>query len=137
MATQVTPESIKQFFEQAAKAYGDAWKSQAEYYDGLVRRNTKALTDIADARIASYREMSEAKTFNQAFEANLAFEEKVREDLSRLQEENTESWQHLVDELKAIYMPTEKVVKPKAAPKPKKAEAKAPAKKTTKTAKAA
>jgi hypothetical protein len=137
MATQVTPESIKQFFEQAAKAYGDAWKSQAEYYDGLVRRNTKALTDIADARIASYREMSEAKTFNQAFEANLAFEEKVREDLTRLQEENTDSWQHLVDELKTIYMPTEKVAKPKAAPKPKKAKAKAPAKKSTKTAKAA
>ncbi len=45
--TQVTPESIKEFFEQAAKAYGDAWKVQADYYDGLVRRNTKALTDLA------------------------------------------------------------------------------------------
>jgi lysozyme family protein len=137
MTTQVTPESIKQFFEQAAKAYGDAWKSQAEYYDGLVRRNTNVLTEIADARIASYREMSEAKTFNQAFEANLAFEEKVREDLTRLQEKNTESWQHLVDELKAIYTPAEKAAKPKAAPKTKAPKAKAAASKTTKTAKAA
>jgi len=119
MTTQVTPESIKQFFEQAAKAYGDVWKSQAEYYDGLVRRNTQCLTELADARIASYREMSESQTFNQAFEANLAFEEKVREDLTRLQEENTDAWQHLVDELKAIYTPTEKASKPKATPKTK------------------
>ena len=141
MATQVTPESIKQFFEQAAQAYGDAWKSQASYYDGLVRRNTQALTEIADARIASYREMSEAKTFNQAFEANLAFEEKVREDLSRLQEKNSASWQHLVDELTAIYTPSNKAVKPKAkaakAKTPKAKTAKAPASKATKTAKAA
>ena len=119
MTTQVTPESIKEFFEQAAKAYGDVWKSQAEYYDGLVRRNTQCLTELADARIASYREMSESQTFNQAFEANLAFEEKVREDLTRLQEENTEAWQHLVDDLKTIYTPTKKASKLKATPKTK------------------
>lgn len=119
MTTQVTPESIKQFFEQAAKAYGDVWKSQAEYYDGLVRRNTQCLTELADARIASYREMSESQTFNQAFEANLAFEEKVREDLTRLQEENTKAWQHLVDELQSIYTPAKKASKPKATPKAK------------------
>ena len=63
--------------------------------------------------------MSESQTFNQAFEANLAFEEKVREDLTRLQEENTEAWQHLVDELKTIYTPTKKASKPKATPKTK------------------
>jgi hypothetical protein len=119
MTTQVTPESIKQFFEQAAKAYGDVWKSQADYYDGLVRRNTQYLTELADARIASYREMSESQTFNQAFEANLAFEEKVREDLTRLQEKNTEAWQHLVDELQSIYTPARKASQPKAAPKAK------------------
>jgi len=146
MATQMTPESIKQFFEQAAKAYGDAWKSQADYYDGLVKRNTKAFTGLADARIASFKEMSEAKTFNQAFEANLAFEEKVREDLTRLQEKNTRSWQHLMDEMKAIYTPGTKATKPvkattsKPEAKPataKKAtakKAKAPARKTTKKA---
>ena len=139
MTTQMTPESIKGFFKQAAKSYGDAWKSQAEYYDGLVKRNTKALTGLGDARIASLKEMSAAQTFNQAFEANLAFEEQVREDLARLQEENAKSWQGLMDEMKAIYTPGTKAAKPakaKAATAKKATakKAKAPARKTTKKA---
>ena len=75
--TQITPENIKDFFEQASKAYGDAWKVQTEYYDDLARRNMKAFTEMADARMQSFQEMRESQTFNQAFEANLAFEEKV------------------------------------------------------------
>jgi hypothetical protein len=103
--TQVTPENIKEFFEQAANAYGNVWKAQASYYDDLVRRNSKALTDLADARIVSLNEMRDSKTFNQAFEANLAFEEKVREGLVALQEENTKSWESLSEELKSLYTP--------------------------------
>jgi hypothetical protein len=122
--TQVTPENIKEFFEQAANAYGDAWKAQASYYDDLVRRNTKALTDLADARIASLNEMSDSKTFNQAFEANLAFEESVREGLVALQEENTKSWDALVEDLQGIYKPAAEAPAKKAA-----AKAKVPAKK--------
>jgi hypothetical protein len=133
MTTQITPESIKEFFEQAAKSYGDAWKSQAQYYEGLIQRNTQCLTDIADARVSSYREMSEAKTFNQAFEANLAFEEKVREELVGLQEANSKSWESLVNELKAVYTPVTEASKAKA-PVPKKPKAKAPVAKKTKKA---
>jgi hypothetical protein len=136
MTTQVTPESIKDFFEQAAKAYGDAWKVQASYYDGLVRRNTKALTDLADARMQSFNEMRESKTFNQAFEANLAFEEKVREGFVALQEENTKAWETLVDELKSIYTPAKEAAKAKKAPAKKASKAKAPAKKAAEPKKA-
>ena len=113
--TEVTPENIKQFFEDATAAYTNAWKAQAEYNDGLVRRNTQALVELADARISSFKEMRDSSTFNQAFEANLAFEEKVREDLVTLQEENTKSWETLVEELTAIYTPSEKAA---AAKKP-------------------
>ena len=119
--TQVTPENIKEFFEQAAIAYGDAWKVQASYYDDLVRRNTKALTDLADARIVSLNEMRDAKTFNQAFEANIAFEEGVREGLVTLQEQNTKSWDTLVEELKGIYTPAAEKPAPKAKAPAKKA----------------
>ena len=113
--TEVTPENIKQIVEDATAAYTNAWKVQAEYNDGLVRRNTQALVELADARISSFKEMRDSSTFNQAFEANLAFEEKVREDLVTLQEENTKSWETLVEELTAIYTPAEKVA---AAKKP-------------------
>lgn len=133
MNTAMTPESIKKFFEQAAKAYADGWKTQTEYVDGLVRRNTQCLTELADARMASYREMSEAKTFNQAFESNLAFEEKVRDELVGLQEANTRAWEKLVENLKTIYTPPKKAARAKAAPQktaaPKKAKAKAAPKK--------
>ena len=122
--TQVTPENIKEFFDKATHAYGDAWKAQASYYDAVVRRNAKALTDLADARIASLNEMRDSQTFNQAFEANLAFEESVREGLESLQEENTKSWETLVEDLKLIYKPASEAPAKKAAPK-----AKAPAKK--------
>ena len=108
--TEVTPENIKQFFEDATAAYGNAWKAQAQYGDELARRNTRVLTELADARIASFTEMRDSTTFNQAFEANLAFEEKVREDLVALQEANTKSWETLVEQLTAIYTPAEKAV---------------------------
>ena len=105
--TQVTPDSVREYFEQATKAYGSAWQAQASYFDGLVRRNTKALVDLADARIAAFNEMREAKTFNQAFEANIAFEEKVREELASLHEENTKAWEKLDQEVRSIYTPAE------------------------------
>jgi|SRR5210317_970467 hypothetical protein len=123
--TQITPENIKDFFEQASKAYGDAWKVQTEYYDDLARRNMKAFTEMADARMQSFQEMRESQTFNQAFEANLAFEEKVREELSALQEANTKSWEDLVSNLKGIYTPATEASKKAPARKAAKAPAKA------------
>ena len=84
--TDLTAEKITEFFEQAAKVNTDAWNSQATYFEALVKRNTECFKDLGEARVESFKEMSEATTFNQAFESNLAFEEKVREDLAGLQE---------------------------------------------------
>jgi hypothetical protein len=106
--TEVTPESIKQYFDDAAAAYSNARKAQVEYSEELARRNTRALIELADARIASFKEMRDSSTFNQAFEANVAFEEKVREELVALQEENTKSWETMVEKLTAIYAPAKK-----------------------------
>ncbi len=135
--TELTAEKITEFFEQAAKANTDAWNSQVAYFEALVKRNTECFKDLGEARVDSFKEMSEATTFNQAFESNLAFEEKVREDLAGLQEKNTKSWDSLLEQLTAIYTPAE--VKPKAkAPKAKAAKPapkpKAPRAKTAKTA---
>ncbi len=109
--TQINPESIKNFFEQATSAYGESWKAQASYYDDMVRRYTKAMTDFADARMTSFAEMRDSQTFNQAFEANLAFEEKIREGMVALQEENTKSWEKLSEDMKGIYVQTTNVAK--------------------------
>jgi hypothetical protein len=128
--TELTAEKITEFFEQAAKVNTDAWNSQAVYFEALVKRNTDCFKDLGEARVASFKEMSEATTFNQAFESNLAFEEQVREDLASLQEKNTKSWESLLGQLTAIYTPAD--VKPEAkapkakAPQPKAAKAAAP-----------
>jgi hypothetical protein len=127
--TELTTEKITEFFEQAAKANTDAWNSQVAYFESLVKRNTECFKDLGEARLASFREMSEATTFNQAFESNLAFEEKLREDLADLQEKNTRSWESMMEQLTAIYAPSEvkrKAKTPKAkAPQPEAAQPKA------------
>ena len=123
---ELTTEQITEFFEQAAKVTTEAWNTQATYFEALVKRNTDCFKGLGEARVESFKEMSEASTFNQAFEFNLAFEEIVREDLANLQERNTKSWESLIKQLTSIYTPTE--VKAKA---PK---AKAPQAKTTKKA---
>jgi hypothetical protein len=116
MTDELSLENIQKFFEQAAKTNADAWASQAAYFDGLVKRNADCFKGLGDARVSSLKEMSEAKTFNQVFESNLAFEEKLREDLSALQEENIKAWEALMEDLKGIYTPA-----PKKAPRTKKA----------------
>jgi len=117
---ELTLENIQQYFESAAKANADAWASQTAYFETLVKRNTECFTELGEARAASLKEMSEAKTFNQAFESNLAFEEKVREDLTALQETNVKAWESLMEQMKDIYVPAEKVA-PVKTPKAKKA----------------
>lgn len=116
MTDELSLENIQKFFEQTAKANADAWASQTAYFDGLVKRNAECFKGLGDARVQSFREMSEAKTFNQAFESNLTFEEKLREDLAALQEENMKAWEALVRDLKDIYSPA-----PKKTASPKKA----------------
>lgn len=124
--TQLTPQNIQQFFEQAAKASVDAFKTQTSYLDALVKRNTRLVSTLAGARLSSFKEMTASKTFNQAFEANLAFEEKVREELGRLQEDNLKAWEAFQASLKAIYTPASEAARASA---PKKA---APARATVK-----
>ena len=110
----ITLENIQQFFESAAKANADALASQTAYFEGLIKRNADCFTELGKARADSLKEMSEAKTFNQAFEANLAFDEKVREDLTALQENNIKAWESLMDQLKSIYLPAEPAAPAKA-----------------------
>jgi hypothetical protein len=110
----LTLENIQQYFESAAKANADAWASQTGYFETLVKRNTECFTQLGEARVASLKEMSEAKTFNQAFESNLAFEEQVREDLTALQESNIKAWESLMAQMKDIYVPAETAAPPKA-----------------------
>ena len=63
---------------------------------------SKVFADLADARIAAFSGMRDAKTFNQAFEANIAFEEQLREKIARLHEANNKAWHELDETLRRI-----------------------------------
>ena len=114
--TDLTAEKIAEFFKEASAANTKAWNTQVAYFEDLVKRNTECFKTLGEARLASFKEIAEATTFNQAFESNLSFEEKLREDLGALQEENTRAWEALIENLTAIYTPA---VKPADAPSPK------------------
>ena len=120
---QLTPESIQQFVEQAAAANMDAMKTQATYFEALVKRNAKTFSSLAGASVNSLKEMTSSKTFSEGFDAGLAFEETFRDELEQLHEDNMKAWQALEGSLKAIYAPLMDSDNVKAAKKakPKKA----------------
>lgn len=101
----VTPDKIKDLLEKAIKSNTDAWAAQSKYFDEVVKRNVTSFAALADARMESLRQISESQTFNEAFEANVAYEDTVRAELKKLYEEHREAWDELQDELKAIYTP--------------------------------
>jgi len=118
-----TSENIQHFFENAATSTVEAMKTQASYFEALVKRNTKVFSSLTGESLSSLKEVATSRTFSQAFEANLAFEAAVREELEKLHEDNMKAWDALQSSLKAIYQPAsvEESKPAKAAPKTKKA----------------
>jgi hypothetical protein len=100
---EFNPETAQAFFENVTKASNEAFTAQASYFEAALARNNTCMTELSDARISSYKEMGEAKTFTQAFESNLAFEENVRDNLQKLQDTNTKAWDVLQSDIEKAY----------------------------------
>lgn len=100
----MTPDKIKDLLETAIKNNTAAWSAQSKYFDALMKRNVASFASLSEARVASLKEIGESQTFNQAFEANIAYEDRVRDELKKLYDETQESWEQLQDELKSIYV---------------------------------
>ena len=101
-----TPDKIKDLLESAIKSNTAAWNAQSQYFDDLVKRNIASFASLSDARVASLKEINESLTFNQAFEANIAYEEAMREELKKLNGDNQKAWEELQSTLKGIYLPS-------------------------------
>lgn len=129
--SKYSPENIQKLIKNVGSASSEALSTQASFYQESMKRNASCFGDLAKARMTSFQEMAKSKTFTEAFEANAAFEQKVRDDLSALTEETTTAWKDLTANLQELYTFKEEEV---AAEKPK---AKKAAKKVVeKTAKA-
>ena len=102
-----TPDKIKDLLEIAIKNNTTAFAAQSQYFDTIVQRNMTSFASLSDARIKSLQEINESQTFNQAFEANLAYEDAVRKELEKLYDDNQQSWDKLQETLKSVYVPAE------------------------------
>lgn len=100
---ELKPENIQKFFEEVATANKDAWDEQVSFFNEMVKRNAECFTSLADARVTSLRDMGQAKTLEEAFEANNAFGNKAREELGYLQEDSVKAWDDLRHSLENIY----------------------------------
>jgi hydroxymethylpyrimidine/phosphomethylpyrimidine kinase len=101
--TDVTPERVKDLLESAINNSTEAWAAQSRYFDDLVKRNGASFAALSDARIESLKVIGESQTFNQAFEANIAYEQTVREALEKMHEENLQAWSDLQKDLSSVY----------------------------------
>ena len=116
-----TSENIQHFFENAASSSVEAMKTQAAYFEAMIKRNAKVFSTLAGQSLSSLKEVAGSKTFSQAFEANLAFEAAVREELEKLHEDNMKAWDSFQSSIKSLYTPaTAAKAEPKKA-EPKKA----------------
>ena len=102
-----TPDRIKDLLEKAINNSTEAWVAQTRYFDDLVKRNIATFSTLSDARVQSLKEIGESQSFNEAFEANIAYEDSVREELQKMNAENSQAWENLQVELQAIYTPTD------------------------------
>ncbi len=101
--TAVKPEKINDVLEAAITNSSQAWVAQSQYFDELIKRNVASFTALSDARLASLKAIGESQNFNQAFEANLAYEHTLRQTLNQMHDENNEAWDTLQGELSTIY----------------------------------
>jgi hypothetical protein len=103
----VTQDKLSNLLESAISASTSAWDAQNRYFDELISRNVESFSKLSAARISSLQEISESRNFNEAFEANIAYEDVVRDELQQLFEDNKAAWEVLQSELQAIYTPVE------------------------------
>ena len=102
---EVSRDKLSNLLESAISASTSAWNAQNRYFDELISRNVKSFSKLSAARISSLREIGESHNFNEAFEANIAYEDAVRDELKQLFDDNKAAWEVLQSELQAIYAP--------------------------------
>lgn len=100
---EFNPEKAQAFLETVSKANNEAFTAQSTYFEAALTRNTTCMVELSDARISSYKEMAEAKTFTEAFKANQSFEVSVRDKLQKLQDTNTKAWDVLQSDIEKAY----------------------------------
>ena len=101
--SDTTPDRVNDLLEAAINNSTQAWDAQSKYFDDFIKRNVASFATLSDARIESLKAIGESQSFNQAFEANIAYEQKVRDEFRKMREDNERAWINLEKQLSAIY----------------------------------
>ena len=102
-----TPDKVNDLLEAAINNSTKAWDAQSKYFDDFIKRNVASFATLSDARIESLKAIGESQSFNQAFEANIAYEQTVRDEFRRMREDNERAWIDLEKRLSEIYVATD------------------------------
>ena len=102
-----TPDKVNDLLEAAINNSTQAWDAQSKYFDDFIKRNVASFATLSDARIESLKAIGESQSFNQAFEANIAYEQGVRDEFRKMREDNERAWTDLERKLSAIYGTTD------------------------------
>ena len=101
------PDKLNDLLEAAINNSTQAWDAQSKYFDDFIKRNVASFSTLSDARIESLKAIGESQSFNQAFEANIAYEEVVRDEFRKMHEDNERAWNNLEMKLSAIFATTD------------------------------
>ncbi len=101
--TTAKPDKLNDLLESAINNSAQAWVAQSQYFDSLIKRNMSSFTSLSEARLESMKTIGESQSFNQAFEANLAYENTMFQTLNQMHNENNLAWDKLLGELSTIY----------------------------------
>ncbi len=116
--TDLIPEKIENFLQQTAQAATDSWAAHGRYYEGMIKRNSRCFSVLGEARMASFKGLSQSKTFSGALAVNQGFEKQARDELSQLRDDSAKAWEILQQDLKAIYSSTDEAAESPVTPKP-------------------
>ena len=102
MALGLSPSKMKDMVGKAVSTNMKMIEAQGRYAEGLFKRNTAALVEIADARISSFQELASAKSFSEVYENSITFETTLRDKLMGLYDDNTAAAKDLGEEMKEL-----------------------------------
>lgn len=102
MSQSLSTSRIKNAVDKAVSINLGIIKAQGRYAEGLIKRNTAAVVEIADARVNSLQDLVSAKSFTEFYENSLAFESTLRDKVIGLYQDNGTATKELGEEVKEL-----------------------------------
>ncbi|MFA5493949.1 MAG: hypothetical protein WC247_04155 [Porticoccaceae bacterium] len=102
MALGLSASKIKDTVDKVVSTNLKIIEAQGRYAEGLIKRNTAVMVEIADERLNSFQDLASAKSFTELYENSLAFEGTLRDKIIGLYQDNSTATKELGEEVKDL-----------------------------------